>query len=118
MMTDAQIERYRDLAPMLGRDDDALAWQRAYDDALRALRSIPDPAEFAVSIGEHHREALRRAWQSRDGWRVHPEHVRELRLLGLVEVSGLPGRPDAFPQSRNHLGAFGMAVRRVVMEAI
>lgn len=106
------------LTPMIGNDDDAFAWQRAHDDALRALRSIPDPALFAASIEERHREALRRAWQSQNGWRVHPEDVRELRILGLVEVSGLPGRPEANPESRNHLGAFGMAVRRVVMEAI
>lgn len=108
------------MAPMLGAEDedDAFLWQRAYDDALKSLRMIPDPALFAASIGERHREGLRTAWRSRDGWRVQPEYAHDLRLLGLVEVSGVPGRPEANPQSRNHLGAFGMAVRRVVMEAL
>lgn len=108
------------LAPALGRvgeGDDAWHWQRAYEDALRSLRSLPDPALFAVSIDAHHREALRTAWRSREGWRVQPQYVRELRLLGLVEVSGDPAHPEANAESRNYLSGFGMQVRRVVLEA-
>jgi len=108
------------LPPMLGRTeagDDAWHWQRAYEDALRSLRSLPDPTLFAVSIDAHHREALRTAWRSREGWRVQPQYVRELRLLGLVEVSGDPDRPGAHAETRNYLSGFGMAVRRVVLQA-
>jgi len=108
------------LEPALGRTtrgDDAWEWQRAYEDALRSLQSLPDPALFAVSIDAHHREALRTAWRSREGWRVQPEYVRELRLLGLVEVSGDPHRPEAHAETRNYLSGFGMAVRRVVLQA-
>lgn len=111
------------LTPMLGgapvlapgeREDPAWLWERAYKDALKSLRSIPDPERFAASIDEHHREGLRTAWRSQDGWRVQPACVGELRLLGLVEVGGAAGNDE----SHNHLTAFGMAVRRVVMEAL
>ena len=111
------------LEPMLGkppmatlgpREDPPFLWERAYKDALKALRTIPDPALFAVSIDEQHREALRAAWRGQNGWRVHPQHVRDLRILGLVEVGGECGDVH----ERNHLTAFGMAVRRVVVGAI
>lgn len=117
---DRSFARYVKLAeqpPVLGQEncDEEREWQRAYDDCLRALREIPDPAKFARSIEPHHRAALCAAWRSQDGWRVHPEHVRELRLLGLVEVGGSIRDGAANPSTRNHLGAFGMAVRRVLM---
>lgn len=96
------------------REDPAFLWERAYRDALKALRSIPDAGTFAVSIDERHRDGLRSAWRSECGWRVQPEYVRDFRTLGLVEVGGDAGNEE----SRNHLTAFGFAVRRVVMEAI
>ena len=116
------------LTPMLGgapveqvqgayaeRTDPPFLWERAYKDALKALRSIPDPQRFAASIDEHHREALRNAWRGQNGWRVGPECLGELRLLGLAEAGGIETENA---HERNHLTAFGIAVRRVVMEAI
>ena len=104
------------LTPTLGRSAaEEVEWQRAYEDALRGLRSIPNPREFARYLEERHREGLRTAWRSCEGWRVHPEYVRELRLLGLVEVSGVPSDPGGRTHQRNYLGVFGMKVRRVVI---
>jgi hypothetical protein len=105
------------LPPVLGKyaEQDEREWQRAFEDALRGLRSIPDPAKFAGWLEPRHREALRTAWRSCEGWRVHPEYVRELRLLGLVEVSGKPSDPGGLTHQRNYLGVFGMKVRRVVI---
>lgn len=111
---------FQRLTPAIGRvepGDDAWHWQRAYEDALRSLRSLPDPAEFVLWLSERHREALRTAWRSREGWRVDPQYVRELRLLGLVEVSGDPAHPEAHADNRNYLVPFGNQVRRIVLEA-
>jgi hypothetical protein len=85
---------------------------------LRALRSSPDPAEFALWLSARHREGLRTAWRSnRTAGGSRPQYVRELRLLGLVEVSGDTRDPAANAHSRNYLGSFGNAVRKILLAA-
>lgn len=108
---------YDRLTPLLaGRtDEDAAEWQRAYEDALRDLSAVPDPELFAAELEEHHRDALRSAWRGECGYRVHSQHLYELRLLGLVEVSGDPKLPAGRIRERNYLTAFGFAVRRAII---
>lgn len=110
------------LTPILGdapiqlegeRKDPPFLWDRAYRDALKAIRSIPEPRYFADLLDERLREGLRTAWRGQNGWRVQPEYLRDFRFLGLAEVGGVEAAND---HERNHLTAFGIAVRRVVME--
>jgi hypothetical protein len=119
---DRRQAAFNALQPMLGKpmsvagadEDPAFLWERAYRDALKSLRFIPDPDKFAAALDERCRDGLRTAWRGRNGWRVQPEYLRELRLLSLVETGGIE---TDNAHERNHLTAFGIAVRRVVMEA-
>ena len=65
---------------------------------------MPEPAAVARSLGADSRYGLTTAILTFDGYIVHPDLLGDLRDQGLVEVRGF------------HLGAFGMAVRKIIME--
>ncbi len=82
-------------------------WDRAFNDALRSIASMPDPAEAAMWLPETCIVGLIAAYDSRGAPRHATETfgiANEMRQAGLIEVNG------------PHLTAFGNAVRRVIME--
>ncbi|QZP06815.1 hypothetical protein [Caenibius sp. WL] len=91
-------------APALSEAEE---WQRAYEDALRSLRAIPDPVMFARFLDGRHLIALCDAIDMRGVFAVTDRAlIRDLQLLGLVEA-GPAGR---------FLTTFGMRVRRAAKE--
>jgi len=69
-----------------------------------SIAAVQDPGCLAVA-------ALIDTYRGRNGWRVRPEYVVELRSLGLCEAGGSEPNLD----THNHLTAFGMAVRRCLV---
>lgn len=79
--------------------------QQRNDHRLRQfIATVPDAEDFAFSLQERELIGLRGAWCGRTGWRVSVAYAADLAALGLVEAKGV------------HLTAFGMSVRRVLMD--
>jgi hypothetical protein len=75
--------------------------------ALLALSpALPDTIEFARAAGDEIVRALNTAYLTRGVFKALPEHLPVLRRNGLADVR-LP-----------YLTAFGMAVRRALMEIV
>ena len=80
------------------------ALTRASQRISRYLAVLPDIEETAFHLTERELFALTGAYQTRSGWRVRIEFQVELAREGLCEVR-VP-----------HLTAYGIAVRRFIMQ--
>lgn len=68
----------------------------------RHLAQLPDPEDFAFTLGERELVGLRTAWLTPTGYRVERGFIADLQRIGLCEACG------------PFLTVFGVAVRRVV----
>jgi hypothetical protein len=68
------------------------------------MLEVPKPETVAKSLTSAGRAALRTAIPCFDGYVLHPDLVGDLRERGLVEIRSC------------YLGAFGIAVRKVIIE--
>ena len=85
--------------------EDEKAWRKAKRDMERAhLLTMPTPEEIAFTLPLELASELVHAHQVRDGWAVRDRFRDELFSRGLVGAR------------TNRLGAFGMAVRRILKE--
>jgi len=68
------------------------------------MLDMPEPEAVACNLPPAARAALRMAIPCFDGYVLHPDLIGDLQERGLVEVRSC------------YLGAFGIAVRKVIIE--